>query len=127
MVQKFSIFLLAAAICTGMSAQTLTFPTAKFKAGDSNEWKSNDYDDTSWQTIDISRTWDSQGIPSDTHFGWYRFHIRPTKAMLANSDLKEFMEFDLGTIDDVDEAYLNGILIGKTGYMPCSMFHVSTL
>ena len=118
MVQKFSIFLLAAAICTGMSAQTLTFPTAKFKAGDSNEWKSNDYDDTSWQTIDISRTWDSQGIPSDTHFGWYRFHIRPTKAMLANSDLKEFMEFDLGTIDDVDEAYLNGILIGKTGYMP---------
>ena len=105
-------------MCTSMSAQTLTFPAAKFKAGDAAEWKNADYDDTAWQTLDVSRTWDSQGIPSETNFGWYRFHVRPTKAMLDNSDLKEYIVFDLGTIDDVDEAYLNGVLIGKTGNMP---------
>lgn len=109
---------MALGLAFGSQAQTINLPTAKFKAGDSKEWSKPNFDDSSWQTLDVSKNWDSQGIPSDTHYGWYRFHIKPTKAMLQNSDLKEYLLFDLGTIDDVDEAYLNGVLIGKTGFMP---------
>lgn len=106
------------AFAAGVCAQSLTISTAGFKAGDSKEWSNPRIDDSSWQTLDVSRTWDSQGIPSSTKFGWYRMHFTPTKTMLEQSDLKEVVEFDLGTIDDVDEVYLNGTLIGKTGNMP---------
>ncbi len=106
------------AFAAGVSAQSLTISTAGFKAGDSKEWSNPQLDDSAWKTLDVSRTWDSQGVPSSTQFGWYRMHFTPTKAMLDKSDLKEVVEFDLGTIDDVDEVYLNGHLIGKTGNMP---------
>lgn len=102
----------------GATAQTINLPTAKFKVGDSKEWSKPDFNDSDWRTIDVSKLWDSQGVPADTHYGWYRFHLKPTKEMLKNSDLKEYLVFNLGTIDDVDEAYLNGVLIGKTGVMP---------
>lgn len=106
------------ALSTTANAESLTFKTAKFKAGDNKEWAGTQLDDSNWQTLDVSRTWDSQGVPSDTHFGWYRFHIPLDKSLLSASDLKEQLVFDLGKIDDVDETYLNGVLIGETGNMP---------
>ena len=38
--------------------------------------------------------------------------------MLENSDLKKYVEFGMDQIDDADETYLNGKLIGKTGSFP---------
>lgn len=40
------------------------------------------------------------------------------QSMLDNSDAKESVVFDMGKIDDADETYLNGVLIGKTGQTP---------
>lgn len=91
---------------------------AKFKVGDDPSYADPNLNDGQWQTLDITRTWDSQGIPSQTHLGWYRLHFNLDKAMLDNADMKQLVVFDLGPIDDADETYLNGVLIGKTGIIP---------
>lgn len=118
MIPKLSTTLLAITLAAGVSAQTITISNASFKAGDSKEWSNPSVDDSSWQTLSVANTWDSQGIPSSTQLGWYRMHFTPSRTMVDQSDLKEIVEFDMGTIDDADEVYLNGKLIGKTGTMP---------
>lgn len=99
-------------------AQELAFKTAKFHVGDDKNWSSPTFDDSSWQTLDVTQNWDNQGIKSDNNFGWYRFHVKITKSMLENSDLKKYVEFAMDQIDDADETFLNGKLIGKTGSFP---------
>lgn len=95
-----------------------TVNRAKFIAGDNLEYSKPGFDDSSWRQLDITRNWDSQGVPKDTRFGWYRLRFTPDRSMLANSDQKDFVIIDLGPIDDADETYLNGELIGKTGQIP---------
>lgn len=107
--------LLMSALALGASAQTLTFDKAKFHVGDNPEWKSAAFDDSNWQTLSIRKTWDAQGIKNNDAYAWYRMKFVIPESLLKNSDLKTTVKFLLGRIDDVDEAYLNGVLIGKTG------------
>lgn len=112
-----SLLLLAGGIAA-MQGQEVNLKTARFKVGDDSACSAPNYDDSGWQTLKVTQVWDSQGIPAETRYAWYRFRVPITKDMVEASDLKECLEFDLGPIDDVDEAYLNGTLIGKTGKMP---------
>ncbi len=107
--------LLSATLAWNASAQNLEFDKARFQTGDNPEWKSLSFDDSSWQTLDLGRTWDSQGIHNDEAFAWYRLKFVIPASALEASDMKSIVNFRLGCIDDVDETYLNGVLIGKTG------------
>ena len=100
------------------SAQVLEVATAKFHTGDNKEWMSPDVDESGWRNIDVTRNWDNQGVSQNNGYAWYRVHLNMPKSMLTSSDIAETVIFDLAKIDDADEAYLNGHLIGKTGKMP---------
>lgn len=113
----FSLLLLAGGMVS-LQAQDVNLKTARFKAGDDPACSNPTFDDSRWQTLKVTQVWDTQGVPSSTRYAWYRFRVRITKDMVEASDLKECLEFDLGPIDDADEVYLNGTLIGKTGKMP---------
>lgn len=101
-----------------VSAQEITFREAKFMMGDDPSYSSVTLDDSKWETLSVTKTWDAQGKRVNAATGWYRFHVKLTKSMLEASDMKEYVQFALGAIDDVDETYLNGELIGKTGRFP---------
>lgn len=101
-----------------MAAQELKFRVAKFKMGDDPSFSSVSLDDSKWETLSVCKTWDAQGKHVDAATGWYRFHVLLTKSMIEGSDMKEVVQFALGGIDDADETYLNGELIGKTGQFP---------
>ena len=101
-----------------MAAQELEFRVAKFKMGDDPSFSSVSLDDSKWETLSVCKTWDAQGKHVDAATGWYRFHVQLTKSMIEGSDMKEVVQFALGGIDDADETYLNGELIGKTGQFP---------
>ena len=109
--------LLMASLAWNASAQTLSFDKARFHVGDNPEWKQTAYDDASWQTLNLGATWDSQGIHNDNAYAWYRLKFVMPQSLLDASDSKSIAKFLLGCIDDVDETYLNGVLIGKTGSM----------
>ena len=110
--------LLTALLAWNASAQNLYIDRAQFHVGDNPEWKLAAFDDSAWQSLVVGETWDMQGIHNNDAYAWYRIKFVMPESMLASSDMKSTVKFCLGSIDDADEAYLNGVLIGKTGRMP---------
>jgi len=84
----------------------------KFKTGDSEKWIDPSFDDSRWEKIFAPALWETQGYPEYDGMAWYRTRIR-IPAELAGKRLVLL----LGRIDDFDETYVNGILIGRTGTM----------
>jgi hypothetical protein len=82
----------------------------KFKTGDDKSWAESSFDDSRWEEQKVPLLWDVQGYKDFDGIAWYRVKFR-VPADLANRRLVLL----LGRIDDFDEAYLNGELIGRTG------------
>ena len=99
-------------------AQEIFLENAKFRVGDDASWANVNVDESSWRQLSNATTWTSQGVKCENGFGWYRYHVNIPKSLLEKSDLKETVDFKMGKIDDADEVYLNGKLIGKTGRFP---------
>jgi len=87
----------------------------KFSIGDNSEWSSKDFEDQDWDDIWVPSSWENQGFHGYDGYAWYRtsFRIEDHISTLP-------MYLSLGYIDDVDEVYINGRLIGKTGSFPAN-------
>ncbi|NJM16256.1 MAG: hypothetical protein HC896_13555 [Bacteroidales bacterium] len=85
----------------------------KFTIGDKTEWAKADYNDSDWEKIKVPATWEDQGFNGYNGYAWYRIKVKISD-VLQNRQLYLL----LGYIDDVDEAFFNGHLIGKTGEFP---------
>ena len=115
------LFLVAMMTLMGLqlSAQDVSINKARFLQGDDRNWAMPDVDDTSWNEIDITRQWDRQGFPQNTRaYAWYRIHVTIPQSVFQGSDQQNTLIFNLPMVDDVDECFLNGKLIGTTGRMP---------
>lgn len=86
--------------------------TWRFRTGDHITWRNPGYNDERWDTIAVPATWESQGYEHDG-YAWYRktFTIP-----------EEYVGVQLilvaGKINDADQMFLNGRLIGSTGSFP---------
>jgi sialate O-acetylesterase len=87
-------------------------PVWKFRTGDKKEWSAPGFDDREWKPMIVPLLWDAQGYKDYDGFGWYRVRIR-----VPQIDASKPIILLLGKIDDVDEVYLNGALVGRTGKM----------
>ena len=82
----------------------------KFCPGDEKRWAEESFDDSQWRNLRVPGLWELQGYREYDGFAWYRVkfkvpgHLRDKELVLL-----------LGKIDDVDETYLNGRIIGRTG------------
>jgi beta-galactosidase len=86
----------------------------KFNKGDDLKWKAPDLDDNTWQNVNLPATWEKHSnYTEDNVYGWYRREIIVPENMKG----KDVM-INVGMIDDADETYLNGVLIGATGSFP---------
>jgi len=96
----------------------------KLRRGDLPEWKDSVIDDAEWPEAFVPAYWETQGLKGYEGFGWYRRHFSLDPALRD-----ETLVLLLGKIDDVDEVWLNGTQIGKTGLMPTeggTYVHVET-
>ena len=118
MKQFLSVLMLVGTFSLQSFAQDIFLENAKFRVGDDASWAGVNVDESSWRSISNATTWTSQGVKCENGFGWYRYHVNIPKSLLEKSDLKEMVDFNMGKIDDADEVYLNGKLIGKTGKFP---------
>jgi hypothetical protein len=82
----------------------------KFKPGDSPDWKNVNYNDRDWADLIVPGYWENQGFPDYDGLAWYRKKVFVPKKY-KNDDLILVM----GKIDDIDEVYINGKLVGSTG------------
>ncbi|MCU7490371.1 MAG: glycoside hydrolase [Ignavibacteria bacterium] len=82
----------------------------KFRTGDSPEWKNKDFQDNAWNEIVVPAFWENQGYANYDGFAWYR-----KKVVIPSWLNGKQLVLMLGKIDDKDEVYFNGRLIGRTG------------
>ena len=105
------LFLLT--LSTGFSQVINLSGDWKFHIDDRPAWSSPTYDDSKWETIHAPSPWEDQGFNGFDGFAWYRKTFDGKKLMSAES-----YYLNLGFIDDCDQVYLNGKLIGFSGSMP---------
>jgi sialate O-acetylesterase len=85
----------------------------KFKLGDNPHWADAKFDDSKWSGIYVPANWEDEGYPNYDGYAWYRMHFSVEKDWQS----KDLM-LDLGLIDDVDEAFVNGQSVGSSGDFP---------
>lgn len=91
--------------------------TALFSKGDNKAMAQPAFNEAGLQKIDLTRPWSDQKI-NGVDYGWYRIHITIPSSVKNVKDFSGYIHINLGQIDDADEVYLNGKLIGKSGRMP---------
>ena len=86
----------------------------KLEIGDNVNWSKPDFNDNNWNKIKVPAAWEDEGYYGYDGFAWYR------QTFYFPSTYQSFNSFfiSLGYIDDVDEVYFNGKLIGFSGKMP---------
>jgi hypothetical protein len=87
----------------------------KFKTGDSILYAKPEYDDSSWDSISPDMVWELQGYSAYNGIGWYRLHFFLPEKMKKNAWMKDSIQIVVGQVDDWDETYLNGEILGQNG------------
>ena len=85
----------------------------KFSLGDDITWKDEKYNDSNWEKVFVPSSWENQGFHGYDGYAWYRNSFRLTSDLM-NKDLYLI----LGYVDDVDQTFINGNLIGISGGFP---------
>jgi cephalosporin-C deacetylase len=90
----------------------------QFKTGDSLVWKETSYNSSKWGTIKSGIIWENQGFPGYDGYAWYRKSV-VIPIEFKNEIVKNGgVSLNLGAIDDNDQTFFNGKLIGESGQMP---------
>ena len=77
------------------------------------KWKEKSFDDNSWEKVSVPSSWENQGFHGYDGYAWYRKSFK-LNSELTNKDLY----LVLGYVDDVDQTFINGNLIGVSGGFP---------
>jgi len=85
----------------------------KFKPGDDLRRKDADFDDSLWDDVLVPARWEDQGYRDYNGYGWYRKTFTYT-----GGNEEDKMVIIIGKIDDIDQVYINGTLVGSTGTFP---------
>jgi sialate O-acetylesterase len=85
----------------------------RFSIGDNSAWANPGYDDSGWERVRVPGPWENEGFHGYNGYAWYRVKIK-----ISTAYEKQQLYIVLGYIDDVDEVYLNGQMIGSTGSFP---------
>ncbi|MCV9385344.1 beta galactosidase jelly roll domain-containing protein [Reichenbachiella ulvae] len=81
-----------------------------FSIGDNLNWATTTYNDQHWEKIKVPSKWENQGFNGYDGIAWYRIRFDGRK---LNQKQTHFLL--LGQIDDADECYVNGRMVGKSG------------
>ena len=87
----------------------------KFIQGDNLAYASPGYNDAGWKTIPVDRIWEASGYEPYDGYAWYRMKVIIPSALRDNASLKDSLRIYLGKINNFDQSFLNGSLIGING------------
>ena len=111
-VKKTGLLLLLCFFYQTVFAQTINLPKeSKFSFGDNPEWASPTFDDKDWANQPLAKS-----FRKDSSYCWYRIRIVIPSSMKTTAG--KGIKLSLGKIDDADQTYVNGKLIGESGSFP---------
>ncbi|MEO1050613.1 MAG: beta galactosidase jelly roll domain-containing protein [Bacteroidota bacterium] len=85
----------------------------KFSIGDNPEWATKNFRDDGWESIYVPSAWENEGFYGYDGYAWYRRSFNGAE-LRGKGDVYLM----LGNIDDADEVYVNGNLVGFSGGFP---------
>lgn len=101
-----------------MNAQSVQLPKVwKFKLGDDLSWANQSYNDNDWSNKPVGQSFSAKEI-KDNVFAWYRVKIIIPSTLKNVAAKRKGLKISLGRIDDVDQTFFNGKLVGQTGSLP---------
>lgn len=81
----------------------------RFRLGDDPDYADPALDDSGWERLRVPGTWEAQGFDYDGT-AWAR-----TAVDLSAEEARQELLLVLGAVDDLDQTFVNGVLIGATG------------
>ncbi len=75
------------------------------------KWFDHNFEPTNWKTMTIPGYWEDQGVRNLNGTVWFRKEIDVPSSMLDKP-----ARIHIGRIVDADKVYINGQLVGSTGY-----------
>jgi len=87
----------------------------KFRTGDNPEWAKPEMNDSAWYNILPELIWEQQGYKGYDGYAWYRLKIIIPSSLKNHAYIKDSLQFRFGKIDDCDQVFLNGEMIGENG------------
>ncbi len=84
----------------------------RFSVGDDARWAQPDFNDRAWSRIHVPSYWEEEGYRDYNGYAWYR------RDFTFDGDPAEPVHLLLGRIDDADEVFVNGRLVGASGRFP---------
>jgi len=85
----------------------------KFIQGDNPEYAKPSFNDSNWKPINVDNIWESQGYDPYDGYAWYRIKVVIPSTLKKSAYLKDSLKIYLGKINNFDQAYLNGQMIGE--------------
>lgn len=85
-------------------------------------WADPALDDSAWASIEVPKLWELAGYPGMDGIAWYR-----TTFTLSAEQAAKGLRLGLGTIDDSDISWVNGVEVGRTdrAYNRARVYEVS--
>jgi hypothetical protein len=87
----------------------------KFIQGDNMEYAAPAFNDSQWKPILVDRIWESQGYDPYDGYAWYRVKVFIPSSLKDKAYLKDSLKIFLGKINNFDQTFLNGKIIGING------------
>jgi alpha-galactosidase len=100
----------------------------KFIRGDNLAYAQPGYNDSVWKTIQVDRVWEASGYDPYDGYAWYRTKMVIPSELKNSALLKDSLRIYLGKINNFDQTFLNGSLIGinsknvPAGTVPDTLF-----
>jgi sialate O-acetylesterase len=84
----------------------------QYDVGQQGHWSAPDFDDSSWKTVRIPGGFFELGVPDTPALAWFRKEIDLPDPVLAGNAM-----LDLGVIERMDTAYINGDEVGGSAWV----------
>jgi len=89
----------------------------RFHTGDDLKWADSDFNDSDWAEILGDRYWEEQGYENYDGYAWYRIKVFIPSTIIEKAYYKDDLQFIIGNVDDTEQTFLNGKLIGQNGVL----------
>lgn len=99
--------------------KTQTLPLQKdcrYKMGDNIAWAAQFFNDSNWESRPLGTGFN--GTNTKENFIWFRIKVLIPSSMKGLAEHGKGIQLYLGKIDDIDQTFFNGKLIGQTGSFP---------
>ncbi|MHC1704566.1 MAG: putative Ig domain-containing protein [Tenuifilaceae bacterium] len=85
----------------------------KFIQGDNLEYAQPNFNDSNWKPIEVDKIWEAQGYDPYDGYAWFRTKVVIPSGLKKSAYLKDSLKIFLGKINNFDQVFLNGQLIGE--------------